>query len=290
MHGSAASRRPVASRCAEPVRARARRHRPRRSREPLAARGHDVAGDPGRARLAAAFPAEGQAGHLPVHGRRALPDRDLRRQARAPRAQRRVPARLGPPGAAAHGHVGQPVGAAARRFAVRLLAAWPVRHVGLRLVAAYGPGRRRPLHRPIDAHRRDQPRPCDHVLPDRLADRRPPQHRRVGALRARHRHAGPAGLRRADHARQGGSAAVLAVVGERVPALTAPGRAVPQRQGSGPVPHQPCGRDAAGTPAPAGSAARPARLRRRATRRRRGRRSASRSTRCPTGCRRACPG
>ena len=143
------------------------------------------------------FPPKAQARHLPVHGGRAFTDRDVRRQARAPRAQRRVPARLGPPGAAAHGHVGQPVDVAARRFAVRLLAAWPLRHVGLRPVAAHGQGRRRPVHRPIDAHRRDQPRPGDHVLPDRLADRRPPQHGRVGALRARHRYAGPAGLRRA---------------------------------------------------------------------------------------------
>ena len=61
-----------------------RRHRARQPRQP-AARGAVGAGRPGprRARRAAPLPAEGEARHLPVHGRRAVADRDVRLQAGA---------------------------------------------------------------------------------------------------------------------------------------------------------------------------------------------------------------
>ena len=45
--------------------------------------------------------------------------------------------------------------------------------------------RRRPVHRALDVHRGDQPRSRDHVLPDRLADRRPAEHGLVDSLRPR---------------------------------------------------------------------------------------------------------
>ena len=133
--------------------------------------------------------------------------------------------------------------------------------------------RRRALHRPLDVHRGDQSRSGDHVLPDRLADRRAAEHGRVGALRPRQRQRGPAGVRRADHAGQGRSAALRAAVGQRLPAVAASGRAVPQRQGPGAVSRQSRRRHAR-EPAPAArSPARSARARGGAARRSRGRRA-----------------
>ena len=97
------------------------------------------AGRPGprRARRAVPRSAEGQARHLSVHGRRAVADGDVRLQAGAEPAQRRAAARFGPPGAAAHRHVGQPVVAAARRVAVRVQPARRQRHLGQRSAAAH---------------------------------------------------------------------------------------------------------------------------------------------------------
>ena len=156
--------------------------RPRARRSPEARALVAVARQPGsrRARRAAARPAQGQARHLPVHGRRAVADGDVRLQAGAQPAQRRAAARLGAPGPAADGHVRQPVVAAAGRLAVRLQPTRRQRRVGLRSAAAHRQGRRRPLHRPVDGHRGDQSRSGDHVLPDRIADRRPAEHRARG--------------------------------------------------------------------------------------------------------------
>ena len=112
--------------------------------------------------------------------------------------------------------------------------------------------------------------PGDHVLPDRLADRRPAEPGRVDSLRARQRQRGPAGVRRADHARQGRSAALLAPVGQRLPAGRAPGRAVPERPGSGAVPGESRRRVAREPAAAARPAARSARARRGAFGRHRG--------------------
>ncbi len=160
----------------------------------------------------------------------------VRSQAAAPDEERRTAARFGPPGPAAHRHVGQPVVAAARRSAVRVRAARPQRHLGVRPAAPHRRHRRRSVPRPLDVHRGHQPRPGHHLLPERVADCRPPQHRRVGALRARQRQRQPAGVRRPDHAGQGRSAALRAAVGQRLPAVAASGRAVPQRQGAGALP------------------------------------------------------
>ena len=80
----------------------------------------------------------------------------------------------------------------------------------------------------IDAHRRDQSRSGDHVHPDRHSAAGPPEHGRVAQLRARQREPESAGVRRAalagarDH---DGSAALLASLGQRLPALELPGRA-----------------------------------------------------------------
>ena len=153
--------------------------------------------DNGPHRRRAAFPGEGEAGHLPVHGRWAVADRDLRRQAGAAHAQRRAAPGFGAPGPAPHRDVGQPVVAAAGGLAVRILATRPQRHVGLGPAAAHRQGGGRLVHRAVDVHRRDQSRSGHHVLPDRLADRGSPEHGRLGALRARQRHGRPAVVRRA---------------------------------------------------------------------------------------------
>ncbi len=127
----------------------------------------------------------------------------------------------------------------ARRIAVRVQPARQERHVGERPAAAHGGDRRRPLHRPIDVHGGDQPRSGDHVLPDRLTDRGAAEPRIVDSLRPRQRQRRPAGVCRPHHARQSGSTALFAALGQRISSGPAPGRAVPQRQGCRPVPREP---------------------------------------------------
>ncbi len=163
------------------------------------------------------------------------------------------------------------------------------RHLGQRPAAAHRQDRRRALHRPLDVHRGDQSRSGDHVLPERIADRRASEHGRVAALRTRQRQRGPAGVRRVDHARQGRSAALLAAVGQRLPAVAASGRAVPQRARTGALSRQSRRRLAREPPPAARSPERAARARGRAARRYARSTPASRSTRCRIACRRACP-
>ena len=127
------------------------------------------------------------------------------------------------------GHVGQSVVAAARRVAIRLRAARRRRHLGQQPAAAYRARHRRSVRRPIDEHRRDQSRSGDHVLPERIADRRPAEHGGVDSLRPGQRQRRSPRLRRPDHAGQGRSAAVFAALGQRVPAVGTPGRAVSER-------------------------------------------------------------
>ena len=98
--------------------------------------------------------------------------------------------------------------------------------------------------------------PGDHVLPDRIAAGRPAVDRRVALLRARLRERQPAGVHRPAVARaRGRSAALLVAVGQRLPAVAAPGRAVPRRQGPGAVPAIPTGIDRDQPPAHARHAA-----------------------------------
>ena len=240
MRRRGAVRGPLAPRGPQSLWHGSRRHRARQPGQPaIADAGGAGPAGPRRARRAVPRPAQSQTRDLPVHGRRAVADGDVRLQAGAESAQRRTAAGFGPPGAAAHRHVGQPGVAAARRVAVRVQPSRCQRHLGQRSAATHRQGRRRPLHRPLDVHGGHQPRSGDHVLPERIADRRPPEHGRVGALRARQRQRGSAGVRRADHAGQGRPAAVRAAVGQRLPAERAPGRAVQERQGCGAVSRQP---------------------------------------------------
>ena len=146
------------------------RGRGRRGRSPAESR-RDRPCVPGRACLAPSS-AQGQAGHLPVHERRAVAARSVRLQADPEPDERQGPARLGPDGPAADRHVVQPGDLAAGRLDLQVRPAWRVGHLGQRALAAYGQDGRRPLLHPLRLHRGDQPRPGDHLLPDRLADRR----------------------------------------------------------------------------------------------------------------------
>ncbi len=115
----------------------------------------------------------------------------------------------------------------------------PERRLAQRAVAAHRPHRGRPVHRPVDADGGDQPRPGDHLRPDRFAAGGSAEHGRLGRLRPGQREPGSAGLRRPAVARRNRSAALRPPVGQRVPADPLPGRQAARRQGPGPVPGQP---------------------------------------------------
>ncbi len=178
------------------------------------------------------FPAEGQARHLPVHGGRAVAARDLRLQAGAAHAQRRAAARLRAPGAAADRHVGQPGVAAAGRVAVQVRPARPGTARGSASCCRTRPKVVddlcivRSMYTEAINH---DPAITFFQTGSQIAGR--PSigawvHYGLGSDNAE-----PAGVRRAHHAGQGRPAALLAAVGQRLPAVAAPGRAVPQRQG-----------------------------------------------------------
>ena len=88
----------------------------------------------------ASCPAEGEAGHLPVHERRPVAARSVRLQAAAQRDERPGPARVRPHGPAAHRHVGQPGDAAARRLDLQVRASTARSAPGQRPAAAHRAG------------------------------------------------------------------------------------------------------------------------------------------------------
>ena len=103
------------------------------------------------------------------------------------------------------------------------------RRVGQRADAAHRADRRRAVLRQVDAHRRHQPRSGDHVLPDRIAAGRTAVDGRLALLRPRLREPEPARVHRPALAgARGRPAALLVAVGQRLPAVAAPGRAVPR--------------------------------------------------------------
>ena len=107
---------------------------------------------------------------------------------------------------------------------VQLRAARQVRRLGQRAAAAHGQGRRRPVLHQVDAHRGDQPRPGDHVLPDRRAARRPAEHRRVAryGLGSENRDLPAFVVLISQGSRQPGrSAALRSPVGQRLSAVAA---------------------------------------------------------------------
>ena len=149
------------------------------------------------ARARPALPRQGQARHLPAHGRRPVADRPLRLQAEDERLVRQGPARLDPPGPAADDHDQRPDAVPHRAVEIQVRPARPERHVGQRAAAAHGQdGRRNVLH-PQHEHRRHQPRAGHHLRPDGQPDRRPALPGFLGLLRAGHAQPEPADLRRA---------------------------------------------------------------------------------------------
>ena len=134
-------------------------------------------------------------------------------------------------------------------------------------------------------HRGDQPRPGDHLLPDRLADRRAAVDGVLAELRPGLGEREPAHVLRPDQPAARRPAALLAALGQRLPALGPPGRPVPRRGPSR------CSTSRTRRESPRPAAARCstacASCTRWSTTRRSTRRSTpgSPSTRWPTGCR-----
>ena len=139
------------------------------------------------------FAGQGEARHLPVHGRGPEPSGTVRQQAAARQVRRQAAA-----GRAAQGlpgRVHQPE-LEAPRAEVQVRQARQVRGRAVGTAAAPGDRRRRHRHRQVDGHRRVQPRPGPDLHEHRLAAVRPAEPRVVGHLRPGQRVAGPARLRR----------------------------------------------------------------------------------------------
>ena len=143
--------------------------------------------------------------------------------------------RLRPPGSARRADDGAIV-AARGEVDLQVRAARRSRHLGQRAAAAHGEDRRRHHRHQDDVHRCDQSRPGDHVHPDRVPAAGPAEHGRLAQLRPRHREPEPAVVRGAAVAGAGahrGSAALLAALGERLPAIQLSGRPLPRRRDAG---------------------------------------------------------
>ena len=166
----------------------------------------------------AAFRAEGEARHLSVPVRRAVAPGSVRLQAAADEGQRHRSARFDPAGSAADRHDLGAGRLSGRAVDVQVRAARPVGRLGERAAAAHGADRRRHLLHQVDAHRADQPRSGDHLHPDRVAARRPAEHRRVGDLRPGQREPGSAGVRRDDFAAAAAEAISRSTIASGAPA------------------------------------------------------------------------
>ena len=164
---------------------------PRRRRRPRAV---GTGGLPGLPH----FPAEGQAGDLPVHERRPVADGPVRLQAQDGRPVRQGPARLDPQGPAADHHDQRPGPVPDRAFEVQVRPARPVGHVGQRALALDGQARRRHRAGQDGLDRGDQPRPGGHLYLHRQPAPGPAQPGLVAELRPGHDEPEPAGLRGDD--------------------------------------------------------------------------------------------
>ena len=137
---------------------------------------------PARA-AAAAFPAEGEAGHHALHVRRPVAPRHLRSQAAADARQRpAAAAREAPAGGLVSQSDGQP-----RRLAVRVPPARRERALDQLVVPAPGAAGRRPLRDQLDALLQLAPRRCRAGMAHRQRHVRPAQHGLLDHLWARER-------------------------------------------------------------------------------------------------------
>ena len=127
----------------------------------------------------------------------------------------------------------------ARHGALRLRPVRRERCLAQRTAAAPPEDRRRYLHHQVDAHRGDQPRSRGDLLSDGLADLRPAEHGQLAELRTGQRERRPSGLLRAAVPQCAlRPTAVCEVVGQRIPAVRAPGRSFPVGRRPGPLPQQ----------------------------------------------------
>ncbi len=175
----------------------------------------------------AAFSGQGEARHLPLHGRRAEPARPVRLQARPAQAVQAT--------AAAERQQGQRV-TAMTKGKEQLVAPSMFKFSRQGKSGVYMSELLPHLstvvddlcHHQVDAHRRDQPRSGQDPVLHRLRDPRQGQHGRLAELRARPDEREPAGLRRAElrlldrrHGQRPG--ALQPPLGIGLPALQAPG-------------------------------------------------------------------
>ena len=172
----------------------------------------------------AAFRAEGEAHHLPVHGRRADPARSVRQQAgaaevRRPGDPRGVHSQRG----AVRVHQGH---AAAPRISVHVQEVRSVRRRAVGAAAAPGGHRRRHRDRPLDAHHAVQPRARPDLHEHGQPGVRPPERGILAHVRARQREPRSAGLRRAALGRERARRRQV-VLGQRLPADRPSGGRVP---------------------------------------------------------------
>ena len=135
-------------------------------------------------RLPHAFRRQGQARHLPAHGRRSVADGPVRLQAGDEGVVRQGPARIDPHGPAADDDDLRPGALPDRAVEVQVRPARRVRHVGQRTAALDRQDGRRHVLRPQHAHRGHQSRAGDHLHPDRQPDHRPALPRSVGCRTA----------------------------------------------------------------------------------------------------------
>ena len=191
-------------------------------------------------RPAAASPAlhpQSQTRPLPVPIRRLLARRPLRQQTR--RSHKYHGKELPPSVKGNQRLTGMTSGQAqlpGRRPDVARPPLRPARHLDQRPPAAHANDRRRHLHRQIDVHRGDQPRPGHHVHQHRQPAARLRQHGRVDQLRPRQHERKPADVHRDDlarHRQEPGPADLLAALGQRLPAVDAPRRRPPRRREPG---------------------------------------------------------
>ena len=204
--------------------------------------------------------------------------------------ERPGPARARPHGPAAHRHDRQPGDAAAGRVDLQVRQARQERRDRQRTAAVDREDGRRAVLRQVVLHRGDQPRPGDHVLA------RPGTTSPAGRAWARGSATASAAptrtcRRSSCSSRRTGidQAAVRPAVGQRLPAERAPGRAVPLRRTPVLYLDNPAGRLARSAPQDASTGSPNCNARRPTTAATRRSPAASRSTRWPSACRRACP-
>ena len=162
---------------------------------------------------------------------------------------------LHPQRPATDGHDRRTEQVSCRALDLQVRAARQIRRLAQRTSAAHGDHRRRDVRRQVDVYGGDQPRPCHHLLPDRLTVGRAAESGLLALLRPRNgesRSACICGAYFERHGPSGRSAALRPPLGQRIHSYPASGREVPQRGGSRALPLQPGRRRSRDAPRDAG--------------------------------------